>query len=86
MKKRKFPDNPDCPLNKDEKVALSKVLDDIEWKEYQQVRHQTSGFVESKVIDYDEEFINVDVTIGVDGQWNETSNFKINRLEILISM
>jgi hypothetical protein len=86
MKKRKFPKNPDCPLNKYEKVGLNKFLDELEWKEYQQVKHQTSGYVESKVTDYNEFDINFQITIGIDGQWSNTTNYTIKRLEILICM
>jgi hypothetical protein len=86
MKKRKFPKNPDCPLNKYERVGLNKILDEIEWREYLRVKHQTSGYVESKVVDYDYDEINVDVTVGVDGQWSEVVKFTINRMELLICM
>lgn len=85
-KKVKIPVNEDCPLNKYEKEGLIKVIDELEWKEYQRVKHQTSGFVESKVVDYDEEEINVDITVGVDGQWSETNHFFIKRLEVLLSL
>lgn len=85
-KKRRFPKNEDCPFNQYEKEGLSRILDELEWREYQRVKHQTSGFVESKVVDYDEEEINVDITVGVDGQWSETNHFTIKRLEVLLSL
>lgn len=34
-KKITFPVNKDCPLNKYEKDGLSKIINDIEWREYQ---------------------------------------------------
>ncbi len=85
-KKRRLPVNEDCPLNKYEREGLNRILDEIEWREYQRVKHQTSGYVSSKVIDYDEEFVNVDVTVGVDGQWSDTVEYTINRMEILLSL
>lgn len=84
--KRKYPVNEDCPLNKYEKEGLNRIIDEIEWREYQIVKHQTSGYVESKIIDYDEETVNVNITFGVDGQWSETIKFNIKRLEILMSL
>lgn len=86
MKKRKFPVNEDCPLNKYEVEGLNKIIDEIEWREYQRVKHQTSGYVESKVVDYDEEEVELDVTVGIDGDWKDTNRFTIKRLEILLSL
>jgi len=86
MKKRKFPKNPDCPLNKYEKEGLCRIIDEIEWREYRRVKHQTSGYVESKIVDYDEKTVNVDVTVGIDGLWSDINRFEINRLEILLSL
>jgi hypothetical protein len=85
-KKRKFPTNEDCPLNKYEKEGLIRILDEIEWKEYLRVKHQTSGYVDSKIVDYDEEDINVEVTVGVDGQWSDTTDFAIKRSEVLLAL
>jgi 2-polyprenyl-6-methoxyphenol hydroxylase-like FAD-dependent oxidoreductase len=84
--KRKYPVNEDSPLNEYEKEGLSRILDEIEWREYQRVKHQTSGYVESKIVDYDEETVEVDVTVGIDGVWSDVNRFKINRLEILLSL
>lgn len=85
-KKRKFPKNEDCPLNNYEKEGLSRILDELEWREYQRVKHQTSGYVTSKVIDYDEDEISVEMTIGVDGQWSDIVNINIKRNEILLAL
>jgi hypothetical protein len=82
-KKIKFPINEDYPLSKNEKTVLIKILDELEWKEYQRVKHQTSGYVESKVINYDEENINVEITIGVDGQWSDTTDYTVKRSDVL---
>lgn len=84
MKKRKIPTNPDCPLNGYEIEGLNRIIDELEWKEYQQVKHQTSGYVDSEIVDYDEDEVYVNITIGLDGQWSNTINFTIKRLETLL--
>lgn len=84
--KRKFPVNEDCPLNKYEKEGLNRIIDEIEWREYQRVRHLSGGYVDSEIIDYDEDVVEVDVTVGVDGEWHDTVGFEIKRLEILLSL
>jgi len=90
MKKRKFPKNTDCPLNKYEKVALSRMLDELEWKEYQPFKHQSGGFASAEVYRYSEVSIGVELKYGVEGQGNGgvvyTADFDINRLEMLICM
>jgi hypothetical protein len=84
MKTKKFPENADCPLNNYEKEGLTRILDQLEWREYQRVKHQTSGYVNSKITDYDEDEINAEITIGVDGQWSDTIGITIKRSEILL--
>jgi len=90
MKKRKFPKNSDCPLNKYEKVALSRMLDELEWKEYQPFKHQSGGFALAEVYGYDEDRIHVELKYGVEGQGDGgvvyTADFDINRMEMLICM
>lgn len=90
MKKRKFPKNPDCPLNKYERVALSRVLDELEWREYQPFKHQSGGFASAEVYGYDEWRIHIELKYGVEGQGDGgvvyTADFDINRLEMLICM
>jgi len=86
MKQREIPNNADCPLNKYEIEGLNRIIDEIEWREYQRVKRLTSGYVESKIVDYDEEEVSVDVTVGVDGQWSDVINISINRIEILLSL
>lgn len=85
-KKRRFPKNEDCPFNQYEKEGLSRILDELEWREYQRVKHQTSGYVNSKIVNYDEDDINVEITIGVDGQWSDTIDITIKRSEILLAL
>ncbi len=84
MKTKKFPENDDCPLNNYEKEGLTRILDQLEWREYQRVKHLTSGYVNSKITDYDEDEINAEITIGVDGQWSDTTDITIKRSEILL--
>ena len=84
MKTRKFPKNPDCPLTKVERVKLSRMLDEIEWREYQPVRHITGSYTEAKVIYYDEIEVIVNVKWGVDGYHHEEFNAVIQREEILL--
>lgn len=84
MKKREFPKNPDCPLTEVERVKLSRMLDEIEWREYQPVRHITGGYAEVEVTDYDELEINVKVKTGVDGDHHDEFTAVIQREEILL--
>lgn len=85
-KKRRFPKNEDSPFNQYEKEGLSRILDELEWREYQRVKHQTSGYVNSKIVDYDDEDIFAEITIGVDGQWSDTIDITIKRSEILLAL
>ena len=83
MKKRKFSKNPNCPLTKEEKSKLSILLNQIEWREYQPVRHITGGYAEVRVIDYDEIEVHIEIKWGVDGYHHETETETIQREEIL---
>jgi len=84
MKTRKFPKNTECPLTKVERVKLSRILDEIEWRKYQPVRHITGGYAEANVTDYDEIEIRVRVKVGVDGDHHEEFTTVIQREEILL--
>ena len=79
----KFPNNPDCPLTKEEMVALEVLLQDLEWKTVRPFKHLTSYYVESEVDGYDEFEIEVTVTWGVDGQWSDFDFVTIDREKLL---
>ena len=76
---RKFPINEEFPLTEEEKVALDKVLDSVEWGKYHPLKHLTSAYVESEVDGYDEFEIEATITWGVDGQWSDHDFVTINR-------
>lgn len=83
-KKRRFPRFPDCrPLTKAERVRLSSLLDEIEWKTYLPLKHRTSAYADAKVTEYDDIEIEVDVEYGIDGESHYTDNFTIQRAELL---
>lgn len=70
MKQRKYPNNPDCPLSKDEKEKLAKVLDELEWFAYAPLKHLTSSYADATVTEYDEFEIQVEIEYGSDGSGN----------------
>ena len=83
-KRRKYPRNVECPLTKPERVGLSKALDDLEGFVYQKVRHLTGGWVEAKVVEYDEFKVEVKVEWGVDGEgWNDFDYQTIEREDLI---
>jgi len=83
-KKRKFPKSEDTALNKYERNGLCRMLDEMEWREYQRVKHLTSGYCNATINRIDEVEIHGTITWGVDGQWNDSDDFVINRTELLL--
>jgi hypothetical protein len=67
MKKRTYPNNPDCPLSEAEKEKLAKVLDELEWFAYAPLKHLTSSYADATVTEYDEFEIQVEIESGSDG-------------------
>jgi hypothetical protein len=82
-KKRRFPRYPDCPLTKVEKVRLSSLLDEIEWRTYLPLKHRTSAYADAKVTEYDEIEIHVKIEFGIDGESHDTDYLTIQRSELL---
>ena len=78
-KKRRIPRNMDCLLTKKERTALCKILDNWEWSAYAPYKHTSFAYSEAKVVEYDEEEIEVEIMWGVDGDWHEKDEFTINR-------
>jgi len=84
MKQRKYPKNPDCPLSKKEKIALDKVIDEIEWKAYLPLKHLSSGWSDATVTEYDECEIEIEVKWGVDSEgWSDNDYQTIERSMLL---
>ena len=83
MEKRKYPENPDCPLTDKEKEELSKNLDDLEAEYYHPFKHQSGGFSEATVYSVDEFDVKVEIKFGVDGRVTYTDDITIERSEIL---
>lgn len=66
MKKRDYPNNPDCPLSDDEKKKLDALLGQLEWEAYAPLKHLTSSYADAKVTDYDEYEIEIEIEYGSD--------------------
>jgi len=65
-KKRRIPKNPKCPLKKQERAKICKLLDDMEWKYYLPYKHLTSGYADARVVEYDEIEIRIEIKHGLD--------------------
>ena len=78
-KERGIPTNSDCPLTDAEMSVLLQYLDKLEWKEYQRVKQQTSGWCYVTVEEYDEFEVAIFVEWGVDGQWRDDDAISITR-------
>jgi len=76
---REIRTNSDCPLTESEMSVLLQYLDKLEWKEYQRVKHLTSGWCEVTVEAYDEFEVAIFVEWGVDGQWRDDDAISIAR-------
>jgi len=76
---RGIPTNSDCPLTDEEMSVLLQYLEKLEWKEYQRVRHQTSGWCDATVNGYDEFEVDIMVEWGADGQWRDEDSVCIDR-------
>jgi hypothetical protein len=77
-----FPNNLDCPLTNEEQDALKILLDDLEWKAIRPFKHLTSTYTDSVVDGYDEREIEVTITWGVDGQWEDFDYVTIDRKKL----
>ena len=80
---RTYPVNEDCPLTDDEKKALDKLLDEVEWGKYVPLKKLTSGYVSSEVDGYDEFEIEATITWGVDGQWSDFDFVTFSRAKLI---
>ena len=78
----KFPDNADCPLTNEEKIALEVLMKDLEWKAVRPFKHLTSYYTESVIDGYDEFEIEATITWGVDGQWTDNDFVTIDRKKL----
>ena len=76
---RTYPVNEDCPLSDEEKKALEKLIDEMEWGKYQSINNLTSAYIETNVDGYDEFEIEATVTWCVDGQWSDHDFITIRR-------
>jgi hypothetical protein len=70
MKKRSYPNNPDCPLSDKEKIQLGLVLDSLEWENYVPLKHLTSSYADAMVTEYDEFEIAIEIKCGSDATGN----------------
>ena len=79
--KRQIPTNSDCPLTDEEMSVLLQYLEKLEWKEYQRVRHQTSGWCDATVQEYDELEVVIMVEWGVDSAgWRDDDEIYVDRV------
>jgi len=84
MKKRNYPNNPDCPLTDKEKIRLDEILDSLEWEAYAPLRHLTSAWATATVTEYDEFEIEIEIESGVDSQGsNYSDSTTIDRANLL---
>ncbi|MCJ7695351.1 MAG: hypothetical protein MUO40_07965 [Anaerolineaceae bacterium] len=79
-----FPNNEDCPLTNEEQDALRILLDNLEWKAIRPFKHLTSTYTDSVVDGYDEFEIEVTITWGVDGQWEDFNYVSIDRKKLTL--
>ena len=82
MEKRKYPENPDCPLTEKEKEELNENLSNLEAEYYHPFKHQSGGFSEATVYSVDEFEVKVEIKFGVDGRVTYTDDITIERQNI----